>query len=230
MVTWLIHGLFVSAVRDVLLERDMRHWHIHDLVVHALRDAFLVRGPQNRRHWHIGVRSEMRSKGKFPVVRGTGISTISVRSKMRSWRGPNSLQKRHIDDLCALRDVLLDLGQGHAHDLLDDLFQSCDSLHRGNVRVLILPCQRRRRHLIFRVEEETAPTSEVGTGRPPPARRPIKMCSCLSRMWFHLGSSRAPKGHDLSQIATDSLSLSLSPSLSPSLPSYELPDEYIIEE
>ena len=34
----------------------------------------------------------------------------------------------------------------------------------------------------IRVEEETAPTSEVGTGRPPPAWRHRKRCSCLSWM------------------------------------------------
>ena len=80
---------------------------------------------------------------------------------MRFWgEVPCGLQQRHIDDLCALRDVLLglghwrgpgllsdtmrrellwnglhsvhevlhDLGHGHAHNLLDDFFQSCDSL------------------------------------------------------------------------------------------------------
>ena len=103
-------------------------------------------------------------------------------------RGPRTLQQRHLDDQRALRDVLLDLGQGHAINLRDDLFQSCDSLHQRNVRGLILPCQRRRRCLIVRMEEETAPTS-VGTGRPPPAWRHQKMCIWLSRMGFHLGSS-----------------------------------------
>ena len=37
----LIDGLFVHALRDALLECEMRQWHIHDLFVPALRDALL---------------------------------------------------------------------------------------------------------------------------------------------------------------------------------------------
>ena len=91
----------------------------------------------------------------------SGILTIRVRSEMSSlvWGTgvapglPSDTMRHELlwNGLHSVHEVLHDLGHGHANDLLDDLFESCDSLHHRNVRGLILP------------------TSEVGTGRSPPA-------------------------------------------------------------
>ena len=59
------------------------------------------------------------------------------------------------------------------------------------------------------MEEETAPTSQVRTGRPPPAWDPQRVCSWLSQMRFHLGSSPWITHGDLSQNGYGLLSLSL---------------------
>ena len=112
-------------------------------------------------------------------------------------------------------EVLRDLWHKRSQDLFHDSFQSCETSQNRTVWGLIPPYQRRRRCLISRMEEETAPTSKVGTSRPPPALRPNKESSWLCRMRFHLGSSRRGLPHsDLSQNDYGSLSLLLSVSLS----------------
>ena len=151
------------------LSCDLRHWHIGNQC--TLRDALLVRGPHSLQQRHIEDLCEFRN----------------VLLDLGHWHGPSLLADtvRHellLNGLHSVHAVLHDLGHGDAQDLLDDLFQSRDPLHQRSVWGLILPYQRRRRCLIFRTEETTAPTSEVGTNRHPPAWRPNKMCSWLSRM------------------------------------------------
>ena len=58
-----------------------------------------------------------------------------------------------------------------SQDLFHDWFQSCKTRQNRTVWGLIPPYQRRRRCLISRMEEETAPTSKVGTSRPPTQQR-----------------------------------------------------------
>ena len=102
--------------------------------------------------------------------------------------------------LHSVHEFLHVLGHRHANELSDFQFQARNTCHQRNTWRQVLPHTRRRRCLIFRVEEETAPTSEVGTGRSPHAWRPNKMCSWLSLPRFHLGSSRRGLPHsDLSQ-------------------------------
>ena len=80
------------------------------------------------------------------------------------WHGPDLLAEGVQHELLwnglhSVHSVHQDMVQKLAHHLLHNLFQSCNTFHQRDVRGLFLPHQRRRRHLIFRVEEETAPTS-----------------------------------------------------------------------
>ena len=71
------------------------------------------------------------------MVCSSGTSTICVRSEMSSlvWGTGVALlsdtMRRELvkkNNLHSVHEVLHDLGHGHAHYLLDDFFQSCDSL------------------------------------------------------------------------------------------------------
>ena len=100
------------------------------------------------------------------------------------WHGPDLLAEsvRHEllwNGLHSVHSVHQDMGPKLAHHLLHDLFQSCNTFQQRDVRGLFLPHQRRRRYLIFGMEEETAPTSEVGTGRPLPAWRHRKKVAAV---------------------------------------------------